>query len=202
MSMTFTDDDPRARISSNNKIRIEREKIYDSYFGLSELDTEKIDLAFKEGIIKGFKIYNIKQFIIAKTKINISDRFVKRIRVKYIKDNKRWFLEYAKDAYAYVGIYRKAIDEIEMYKEELWKIILNPTVEHMIKVASFREMHALTKTGVLLAKDLPFIMNISKYFDVKKLDNFENQNPYTRVINDKFEHQTKEYNKYYLDNVN
>ena len=211
MSMPFTDDeknedDDNITINNNNnkanKIRIEQEKICNSYYGLSEIDVIKIDYAFKEGIIKGFKVFNIKPFIIAKTKINISDKFVKRIRIKYIKENKSWFLQYAKDAYAYVGIYRKAIDEIEMYKEELWKIILNPSVEHLTKVACFREMHALTKTGVLMAKDLPFIMNISKYFDYNKMDKHDTRSIYDKVAGDELEHSTKEYNKYYLDNMN
>ncbi len=71
----------------------------------------------------------------------------------------------AKDHFAYVGVYRKCIDEIEQYKREMWNIIMDSKTEHYTRIQALKELHRLSKTYTLLIKDLPFITNLSKYYD-------------------------------------
>ena len=40
----------------------------------------------------------------------------------------------AKDHFAYVGVHRKAIDEIEQCKKELWSMMANPDTTNVEKV--------------------------------------------------------------------
>ncbi len=42
--------------------------------------------------------------------------------------------------------------------------------ERFEKVSAVKELHNLVKTKVLLIRDLPFVMNLFKYFDLTKLD--------------------------------
>ena len=80
------------------------------------------------------------------------------------------YLRLAKDHFAYIGAYRKCIDEVELYKEGLWRLVLSPEESGTVKVAAYKELHNMSKTSVLLLKDLPFVMNLSKYYDVDILD--------------------------------
>jgi hypothetical protein len=80
-------------------------------------------------------------------------------------------LRLAKDHFSYIGIHREALDEIQQLKNELWKIILNSKSGYSGKTAAVKELHNLVKTKVLLLRELPFIMNLSKYYDLSKFDN-------------------------------
>ncbi len=52
--------------------------------------------------------------------------------------------------------------------------------ERSEKIAAVKELHNLVKTKVLLLRDLPFIMNLSKYYDLTKLDDsLPNKSIYT-----------------------
>ena len=72
----------------------------------------------------------------------------------------------AMDEFKYIGIYRKAVDEIEQQKIELWKIFENSKTSQMGKIKSIRELHKLTITSTLLLTDLPFVTRLSKYFQI------------------------------------
>ncbi len=88
----------------------------------------------------------------------------------------------AKDHFAYVGAYRKCIDEIEQYKREMWSIIMDSKTEHYTRIQAFKELHNLSKTYTLLIKDLPFITNISKYYDKDIINsNYNNLLQSTRI---------------------
>jgi hypothetical protein len=52
----------------------------------------------------------------------------------------------------------------------LWSLVLSPEESGTVKVAAFKELHNMSKTSVLLLKDLPFVMNLSKYYDPGTLD--------------------------------
>jgi hypothetical protein len=47
---------------------------------------------------------------------------------------------------------------------------MNPKSSSSEKISAFREIHAVSKTKVLLLRDLPFVMNLSKYYDPDILD--------------------------------
>jgi hypothetical protein len=49
----------------------------------------------------------------------------------------------AKDHFAYVGAYRKCIDEIEQYKKEIWNIIMDLKTTQETRIQAFKELHNL-----------------------------------------------------------
>lgn len=129
-----------------------------------------VKLVFMEGTIKGYKFYQILQYIFAVTGIRLHKKFAWSIKRQHEEDNLRWYYNLARDRFAYVSLYRKAIDEIELYKEQLWKILIKPTASDIAKVAAVKELHNLSKTSVLFLKDLPFVMNLSQHYDPDLLD--------------------------------
>ena len=77
----------------------------------------------------------------------------------------RMVFQVSKDHFAYINIFRKAIDEVEEYKKQLWLMVMDLKVEHSVKVQALRELHSLSKTYTLLLKDLPFVTRLTKYYD-------------------------------------
>ena len=47
---------------------------------------------------------------------------------------------------------------------------MDPDTAPSVKMYTIREIHQLIKTDVLLLRDLPFVVNLSKYFDMSTLD--------------------------------
>jgi len=76
----------------------------------------------------------------------------------------------ARDHFAYVGAYRKCIDEISQYKKEIWNIVIDSKTDHSVRIQALKELHSLSKTYTLLIKDIPFVTNISKDYDKDILD--------------------------------
>lgn len=145
-------------------------KIIDNTYQLSNIQKERVLLAFKEGVIKGFTIEAMPALIEAKTGIKVSIKFIYTLRRLEYLDNKEWYYNLARDNFAYIGVYRRVIDELELARQECWHLILHPNTDAPTKVQCLREIHNIVKTQVLLIRDLPFIMNLSKYYDPKILD--------------------------------
>jgi len=137
---------------------------------LRRTEKELVRLCYKEAIIKGFTLKGIQQYIASKTKIWIEWSCIEYLKKTEEQENKEWYLRLAKDHFAYIGVYRKCIDEVELYKEGLWSLVLSPEESGTLKVAAYRELHNMSKTSVLLLKDLSFVMNLSKYYDPDILD--------------------------------
>jgi len=76
----------------------------------------------------------------------------------------------AKDHFAYIGAYRECIDEVEQLKKEMWNIIMDSKAEMYNRIQASRELHNLSKTFVLLLRDLPFVTNLSKFYDKDMLN--------------------------------
>ena len=74
------------------------------------------------------------------------------------------------DNFAYIGAYRKCIDELGLLKKEIWNILMDPNTTKETKILATKELHSLCKTYTLLIKDLPFITNLSKYYDQDMLN--------------------------------
>ena len=90
---------------------------------------------------------------------------------------REWYSHMAKDHFAYIGAYRKCIDEIEQLKKEMWNIIIDTKTEMNNRIQATQELHSLSKTSVLL-RDLPFVTNLSKFYDKEILNsNYDNYNP-------------------------
>ena len=81
----------------------------------------------------------------------------------------------AKDHFAYVGAYRKCIDEIKHLKKEMWNVIMDSKVDMNNRIQDTKELHSLSKTYTLLIKDLPFVNNLSKFYDESMINsNYNN----------------------------
>jgi hypothetical protein len=131
-------------------------------------NTEKewVRLCYKEAILKGFTMVNdIQCYIASKTKIWIERSGIEFLKKSEEEENKKWYFNLARDQFAYVGVYRKTIDEIEEYKKEMWSVITDPEATNTEKIQATKELHNLTKTHTLLIRDLPFVTNLSKYYN-------------------------------------
>jgi hypothetical protein len=94
------------------------------------------------------------------------------------QENREWFYHMARDHFAYVGAYRKCIDEIAQYKKEVWKIVIDSKTDQSVRIQALKELHNLSKTYTLLIKDIPFVTNISKCYDKDILKSNYNSSPY------------------------
>ena len=137
---------------------------------LRRTEKELVKLCYKEAIIKGFTLKGIQQYIASKTKIWIEWSCLEQLKKTEEQENKEWFYHMAKDHFAYVGAYRKCIDEIAQYKKEVWNIVLDSKTDHSTRIQALKELHSLSKTYTLLIKDIPFVTNISKDYDKDILD--------------------------------
>jgi hypothetical protein len=132
---------------------------------LRRTEKELVRLCYKEAIIKGFTLKGIQQYIASKTKIWIEWSCLEYLKKSEEQENREWYFRLAKDQFAYINIFRKAIDEIEEYKKELWLMVMDRKVERSTKVQAMRELHSLSKTYTLILKDLPFVTRLTKYYD-------------------------------------
>src|SRR5690348_11817435 len=62
------------------------------------------------------------------------------------------------------------MDELQQIKNGLWEIIMDPKTEPSVKISAAREIHAVSKTKTLILRDLPFIMQLSRFYDTSKFD--------------------------------
>ncbi len=137
---------------------------------LRRTEKELVRLNYKEAIIKGFTLKGIQQYIASKTKIWIEWSCMEYLKKAEEQENREWYYHMAKDHFAYVGAYRKCIDEIEHLKKEMWKIMMDTNTTKETKILATKELHSLSKTYTLLIKDLPFVTNLSKFYDKDMLD--------------------------------
>ena len=149
-------------LPNTNNIFID--KRVESLKHLKHTEREIISLFFKEAIMKGFVFEDIQKYIAIKTRLWIERPLLNTIKKKEERENREWFYRIAQDSMGYVGIYRKHIDEIDQYKKELWKMIDDPKIADKTKVKIYSELHRLSRTSILLLRDLPFISNLSRYF--------------------------------------
>jgi len=147
---------------------------------LRRTEKELVKLCYKEAIIKGFTLKCIQQYIASKTKIWIEWSCLEYLKKTEEQENREWFYYMARDHFAYVGAYRKCIDEITQYKKEIWTIIQDSKTDHSVRIQALKELHSLSKTYTLLIKDIPFVTNISKYYDKDILDSNYNGLSYSK----------------------
>ena len=171
---------------------------------LRRTEKELVRLNYKEAIIKGFTLKGIQQYIASKTKIWIEWSCLEYLKKAEEQENREWYFHMAKDHFAYVGAYRKCIDEIEQLKKEMWSIIMDSKVEMYCRVQATKELHSLSKTSVLLLRDLPFVTNLSKFYDEDILNsNYNNigqsKNEYSNRKNQEIDNdslQIKDFDKH------
>ena len=98
---------------------------------------------------------DIQYYILSKSKIMIERSGLEYLKKSEEVENKRWYSYLAKDHFAYIGVYRKAIDELEQCKKELWSMMMDPNTTNMEKVQAIKELHNLAKTSTLFTQNLP-----------------------------------------------
>lgn len=171
-------------VIGNNIIILKRVK---SIRHLKNAEKEWSRLCYKEAILKGFiTIKDIQCYIASKTKI-----WIERTGVEYLKkseelEDKQWYYRLGMNHHVYISVYRKCIDEIELLKKECWKIAMSPDTERSIKVQYLREIHSLTKTLVLLLRDLPFVTRLSRYYDQDVLKSMFNKSVEQDSMSDQY----------------
>src|SRR6476660_2503491 len=138
---------------------------------LRRTEKELVRLNYKEAIIKGFTLKGIQQYIASKTKIWIEWSCLEQLKKAEEQENREWYMRLANDHFAYIGVYRDAIDQLQQLTHELWKIIMNEKSSQSDKTAAIKEIHNIEKTKVLLLRDLPFITRLSKFYDLTLFDN-------------------------------
>ncbi len=161
---------------------------------LRHTEKELVRLCYKEAIIKGFTLKGIQQYIASKTKIWIEWSCLEYLKKAEEQENKEWYYFMAKDHFAYVGAYRKCIDEIEQYKKEMWNIIMDLKTTQETKIQAFKELHSLSKTYTLLIKDIPFVTNLSIYYDKDILNSNYNDFKYSKITHSNNNNQTLDKN--------
>jgi hypothetical protein len=132
---------------------------------LRRAEKELVRLCYKEAIIKGFTLKGIQQYIASKTKIWIEWSCLEILKKTEEQENREWYLRLAKDHWEFIDVFHKAIDEIEEYKKQNWLIVIDPKVEQSVRIQALKELHSLSKTYTLIVKDLPFVTNLTKYYD-------------------------------------
>ena len=137
---------------------------------LRRTEKELVRLNYKEAIIKGFTLKGTQQYIATKTKIWIEWSCLEYLKKAEEQENREWYYHMAKDHFAYVGAYRKCIDKINLLEKEMWNIIMDTKAELYSRIQATKELHALSKTYVLLLRNLPFVTNLSKFYDENILD--------------------------------
>lgn len=152
--------------TTSNKVNVS--KRVKSIRQLKNNEKEIVRLNYKQAILKGLgsDLEKIQLYIVDKTKIWIEIEGLEYLKKSEEQEHRIWYRQLAMDEFKYIGIYRKAVDEIEQQKIELWKIFENSKTSQMGKIKSIRELHKLTITSTLLLTDLPFVTRLSKYFQI------------------------------------
>jgi hypothetical protein len=179
---------------------------------LRRSEKELVKLCYKEAIIKGFTLKDIQQYIVSKTKIWIEWSCLEYLKKTEELENREWYMRLAKDHFAYIGIYRDAIDQLHQLTHELWKIVMNEKSEASVKTAAIKEIHNIDKTKVLLLRDLPFITRLSKFYDLtlfnsslsNKSSNFLDNKlkPISNFLDKDNKNRSQNFENQFVDNVN
>lgn len=137
---------------------------------IKKKDIELISLVYRQGILRGFELEDLQKYIGIRTRYWVDRNIISKIAKREHDFDLKWFYSISRDRIAYIGLYRKCIDELELVKKECWNIVMNPSVKDSVKIKSLREIHSVTQTIVLLLRDLPFVANLSNYYDQEKVD--------------------------------
>jgi hypothetical protein len=162
LAFSNIDSDESNNTSFNNMIILNRIR---SLRQLRRTEKELVKLCYKEAVINGFTLKGIQQYIASKTKIWLEWSCLEQLKRSEEQENREWFYHMAREHFAYVGAYRKCIDEISQYKKELWNMVIDSKTDNTVRIQALKELHSLSKTYTLLIKDIPFVTNISKDYD-------------------------------------
>ena len=107
---------------------------------LRRTEKELVRLCYKEAIIKGFTLKGIQQYIASKTKIWIEWSCLEYLKKAEEQENREWYFRLAKDHFAYIGVYRGAVDSLQQLTHELWKIVMDDKSSQSDKTAAIKRI--------------------------------------------------------------
>lgn len=139
-------------------------------YQLTHIDREKVKVLFREAYVRGWRMDQIPTYIFIRSKINATYRLCVSLKKMQYEDDRNWFYELARDQIAYMGRYRVTIDRLEQLDKEMWVIIMNPKIDPSVRINATKESHSINRTLNVLLRDLPFITNLSKLYDLSELD--------------------------------
>ena len=167
------DDDIKDYIKRNNfpdDVSITISKKIKSLRQLTKVEKELVKLTYKEAIIKCLSLEDTQKFIAQKTKILIDLHCLEFLKKTGEQENREWYYRLAREKDEFILHHKKAMDKMEQCERELWCIVENPNTKEKTKIKVIHELHELTKTYVLLQRDLPFLTDLSKFYNADVLD--------------------------------
>lgn len=165
-SNNFTVDNINDHIKNNNFLddtNITISKRAKSLRQLTRIEKELVKLVSKEAALKCLSLEDTQKYITLKTNIFIEETCLGLLKKTEEQENREWFYRTAKDQEWYIMNYKKSMDKMDQYERELWGMAEDPSTKEKTKIKIFQELHELTKTSVLLLRDLPFLADWSKY---------------------------------------
>ena len=162
----FADDGIEEYIKRNNPLddsNITTSKRVKSLRQLTKVEKELVKLVYKEAALKCLTLEDTQKYITLKTKIFVEETCLGFLKKTEEQENREWFYRTAKNQEWYIRNFKKSMDKIELYERELWSMAEDPTTKEKAKIKIFQELHELTKTNVLLLRDLPFLADLSRF---------------------------------------
>ncbi len=161
-SNSFPYDDDEIKVSK--KIRSLRQ--------LTRVEREMVKMVFKQASIKCLTLEDTQKYIALKTNIwIIMNPCLELLKKSEEQENREWYFRLAKDQEGFILSHKRAMDEIEQYTRELWGMAEDPNTKEKTKIKVIQTLHELTKTTVLLQRDLPFLTGLWKFIDSDILNN-------------------------------
>src|SRR6476659_7687731 len=105
----FNNNNLDSEVNDNKIIILKKVK---SLRRLRRAEKELVRLCYKEAIINGFTLKGIQQYIASKTKIWIEWSCLEYLKKAEEQENREWYFRLANDHFAYIGIYRDAIEHL------------------------------------------------------------------------------------------
>lgn len=136
---------------------------------IKKKDIELISLVYRQGLLRGFELEDLQKYIAMRTRLWVERNLISKIAKREHDYDLKWFYSVSRDRIAYIGLYRKCMDEIDECKRISWRIADDPQTTSEVKVKAIKELHQLSRTSVLLARDLPFVTKLSDYFNHEPL---------------------------------
>ena len=167
-SKNSIDDDIKGYIKRNDFLddsKITISKRVRSLRQLTRIEKELVKLVYKEAALKCLSLEDTQKYITLKTKIFIEETCLGLLKKTEEQENMEWFYRTAKDQEWFILNHKKSMDKIEQQERELWVMAEDPNAKEKAKLKVFQELHNLTKTHVLLLRDLPFVADLSRLYN-------------------------------------
>jgi hypothetical protein len=146
-------------------IEIKVSKKIKSLRQLTKVEKELVKLTYKEAVLKCMALEDTQKYIALKIKIWVYRPCLDFLKKTEEEENREWYYRLVKDQHGFILHHKKSMDKIEQYEKELWCMAEDLHIKEKSKIKIFQQLHELTKTSVLLHRDLPFLTGLSRFYD-------------------------------------